>query len=755
MELQPAHIQALDLPEIMDLIGHHLSKGTLLNCIQVNRSWHGYFVPILWKSFVFSAYSSQPRPPVEALLKYAHHIRQLEFSGLNSPWYMSIGCKNLDFLKVVGERHVLEDSREDPLTNLVQENPGLQRLILYDVQPHPEEAFWDAVAGLTEMRSLIVNRTEIPPQSTQAFFRAISAYTPTLRLDGVYFKPIRLGMEEDEEDEEDEEEDEREERAQDQAEGGEQQYESSEETTQTEGGGAQSHEGTVSNTDNTDTDNTHDCETETSFFYASEVPPEVTFSRLKTLYMFDLTGAGYDKQPWILEHAPRLEHLSWRGGYDFEFPTESFTSALESGQLSRLESLELRGSHLKDPEIAQILSRMNRLVKIVAPRTELGPLAMKQLFQHYETVRELDISGCENVRSWMIQMFLCKFAALEVFMADMLSLQDITTDPWVCLKLRKLSLDFELGYVDKEEGVVEEEEEKEESDDDKDENWANVDAGEEGDNATSDADVEAEVTGVGEEEGKTTPKEDELTRFDEATAYLEQIVVETAIAEDEKANEQKEALPGAAATAQGAAIITDTTGDVVAATQLSEDTRVEGEEGEMEEAEALFTPEEIAAAMAVAQWDQQQMEADAAAAEVEENPDDLWKNLVPYVHSDERQRIIFERLGQLKYLEELNIKQQMERPYSAAEQLRAGVVQRVLDLSLDNGMGLLAVLSRLREFYFPGPQEMEEKEVLWIIEHWGGRLTHMTGELNRRQRVNKRLLRLLSDHHINAAMCML
>lgn len=657
---------------------------------------------------------------------------------------MSIGCKNLDFLKVIGERCVLEDSKEDPLTSLVQENPGLQRLILFDVQPHPEEVFWDAVAGLTEMKSLIVNRTEVPPQSTHAFFKAISAYTPTLRLDKVYFKPIRLEMEEEDE-EEGEAEEGGQEQAEEEGEGEEQQqHESSEETAQTGEGGAQNHEDIVSNTDNNDADNTN----------SSKYTPEVTFSRLKTLYMFDLNGTGYDKQPCILEHAPRLEHLSWRGSYGFEFPTNSFTSALESGQLSRLESLELRGSHLTDSEIAQILSNMNRLVKLVAPRTELGPLAMKQLFQHYETVRELDISGCENVRSWMIQMFLCKFAALEVFVADMLSLQDITTDPWVCLKLRKLSLDFELGYVDKEEGVVEEEEE-EESDDDEDENWADVDAGGDGDNEPAEANVEAEVAEVGEDDGETAPKEDELTRVDEATAYVEQIVVDTAIAEGEKAEEQEEAAPGVAATAEGSAITTDATSDDVEATHLNEDTRTEGEEGEREEAEALFTPEEIAAAIAAAQWDQQQMEADAAAAEAEENSDELWKELVPYVHSEERQRIIFERLGQLKYLEELNIKQQTERPYSAAEQLRAGVAQKVLDLSLDNGMGLMAGLTRLREFYFPGPQEMEEKEVLWIIEHWGGRLTHMTGELNRRRKVNKRLLRLLSNHHIDAAMCML
>ncbi|KAF8940309.1 hypothetical protein BGZ47_007799 [Haplosporangium gracile] len=774
MELMPAHVQALDLPEIMDIIGHHLSKGTLLNCIQVNRSWHDYFVPILWKSFIFSTYSSQPRPPVEALLKYAHYIRQLEFSGLVSPWYMSIGCKNLDFLKVAGERRLLEDSSEDPLTSLIQDNPGLQRLILFDVEPHPEEAFWDAVAGLTELRSLIVNRTEVPPQSTHAFFRAISAYTPTLRLDNVNFKPIRLEYEE----EDGEEEVEGEEGDQNQeGEGLEQQpHESGEEPTQTGGNDAQDHGDTASNNDD-DTNNTHDYNTETSFFYTPEVPPEVTFSRLKTLYMFNLTGKGYDKQPWILENAPRLEHLSWRGGYDFEFPTESFISALESGHLSRLESLELRGSHLKDPEIAQILSRMNRLAKLVAPRTELGPLAMKQLFQHYKTVRELDISGCENVRSWMIQMFLCKFASLEVFVADMLSLQDITTDPWVCSKLRKLSLDFELGYVDKEEGAVEEEEdeeeeeEEEESDDDEDENWADVGAGEEGHNETAEveaeaAEIETETGDIGEEERETATNDAEVAKVEEAIIAevdVEQIVVETVIAEGEKIEELEETASDIEdATVEGVAITSEMTADVAATAQLDEQESAaieiagaEGEEGQEEDTEREFTPEVIAAVMAAAQWDQQQMEADAADAEAEENPDELWKNLVPYVHSEERQRIIFKRLGQLKYLEELNIKQQTERPYSAAEQLRAGVVQKVLDLSLDNGMDLLSGLSRLREFYFPGPQEMGEREVLWIIEHWGRRLTNMTGELNRRRKVNRRLLGLLSEHHIDAAMCML
>ncbi|KAF9130940.1 hypothetical protein BGW39_002469 [Mortierella sp. 14UC] len=749
MELMPAHVQALDLPEIMDIVGHHLPKGSLLACIQVSRSWHDYFVPILWRSFVFSAYSSQPKPPHEALLKYAHYIRQLEFSGLIPPWYMSIGCKNLDFLKVIGERRILEEAEVDPLTTLIQDNPGLQRLILFDVGPCPDEAFWDAVARLTELRLLIVNRTEIPPESMHAFFKAISAYTPTLRLDRVYFRPIRAEVDADEE--------EGEENGQDQAEGEDATTEAT--TTQTEDQSAQGHEDTVNN-------NSDDTEVLDTFAYVPEVPPEVTFSRLRNLYMFDLTGTGYDKQAWILENAPRLEHLSWRGGDDFEFPTESITSALESGKLSHLESLELRGSHLSDNEIAQILSRMNRLVKLVAPRTELGPAAMKQLFQHFETVRELDISGCENVRSWMIQMFLCKFVSLEVFMANMLSLQDITTDPWVCSRLRKLSLDFELGYVDKEEeGVqdpIEEEDDSDDEDDGSEENRAITDAGEGDGEATADgeaeigarqnlvdtAQVETEVSNVVGEEGESATKECEIAAV--VGLDVEQIVVETAIAGVEEIQGQ-EPEPDVSIASETAVV------DGVAAEQSdhqqSSDTNEAGVEEGGDEAAPEWSPEEMAAAIAAAQWDFQQLQADAAEAEAEEDPDDLWKNLVPYVHSEARQRIIFERLGQLKCLEELNIKQQTERPYSAAEQLRAGVVQKVLDLSLENGMDLLSGLTRLREFYFPGPQAMEEREVRWIVEHWGERLTHMTGELNRRRKVNLKLLRMLSEHNISASQC--
>ncbi|KAK3832354.1 MAG: hypothetical protein J3R72DRAFT_454203 [Linnemannia gamsii] len=533
-------------------------------------------------------------------------------------------------------------------------------------------------------------------------------------------------------------------------------------TTQTE-----IHEDTVNNSDKEE-----DPDVLATFAYEPELPPEVTFSRLRQLYMFDLTGTGYDKQPWILENAPRLEHLSWRGGYNFEFPAASITTALESGSLSRLECLELRGSHLSDQEIAQILSRMNRLVKLVAPRTELGPAAMKQLFQHFETVRELDISGCENVRSWMIQMFLCKFISLEVFVADMLSLQDITTDPWVCSRLRKLSLDFELGYIDKEEeGVQDTIEDEEDSDDEEEEGEeygadADADAIEEeghkaaadgqaetGQNELSSAQGETEAIVVGDKEGESAAKKSEIdVVVAVAEVDVEQAVVETVIAggEEIQGHEPVAIVSIASETVvDSAAAVFEQSGDTNEAGSVEE-----GEGGEGDEATPEFTPEEMAAAIAAAQWDLQQMEADAAEAEAEENLEDLWKNLVPYVHSDARQRIIFERLGQLKYLEELNIKQQTERPYSAAEQLRAGVVQKVLDLSLDNGMDLLSGLTRLREFYFPGPQEMEEREVRWIIEHWGERLTHMTGELNRRRKVNHKLLKLLSEHKIDAAMCM-
>ncbi|KAF9918538.1 hypothetical protein FBU30_000142 [Linnemannia zychae] len=754
----PLHVQVLDLPEIMDIIGHYLSQNTLSSCIQVSRLWHQHFAPILWHSFIFSEYSHWPRVPLDALRKYAHYIRHLEFNGLVSPWYLTIEYQNLHFLKIIGEQSTSGDTLQDPLTVMIKNNPGLKRLILFDVRPHPNSDFWEAVAQLKDLQFLVVGKTEIPPECMSAFYKAIAAYVPVLRLDRILFTPITTEEQEQEVQTQFEEEE---------AAVGQNEFDGPT-PAQIEENNTQSYE-EITSIDNTMTQDPHSY---TMSAYEYEGRPDVTFSHLRKLYLLNLDGAGYDKQTWILEHAPDLEYLSWRGSYDFSFPTASFISALGSNLLSRLESLELRGSQLDDLELAQIISKMNRLIKLVAPQTMFGPAAMEQLLQHYETVRELDISGCVNVHSWMIQMLLCKFAALEVFIADMLSLQDITAEPWVCSRLRRLSLDFELGYVSRNEGVqdiIEEdsgdENESEESEDVSRISSVDTELNEERESET----IVVIDENIGE--GETVVKEVKVIASEDVTLTGS----ETAITEVDV----KDELQSTSADITALRTPFDTFATEQLALQPS-DTVIAGIEEEsilntplMSEEESALDIHELpeeeptmdiplefeeespspTTSISTAQWVQQLLESDAVETEpeAETDPDELWKFLVPYVHGEEKQRIVFERLGQLKCLEVLNIKQQTERPYSAVEQLSDGMIQKVLDLRLDNGLDLLAGLTRLREFYFPGPQGMEEREVRWVIEHWGNRLTHMSGDLNRHPKTNRKFLTLLFEHGINAA----
>ncbi|KAF9281202.1 hypothetical protein BGZ68_006791 [Mortierella alpina] len=114
---------------------------------------------------------------------------------------------------------------------------------------------------------------------------------------------------------------------------------------------------------------------------------------------------------------------------------------------------------------------------------------------------------------------------------------------------------------------------------------------------------------------------------------------------------------------------------------------------------------------------------------------------------DERQQLVFERLSKLELLEELNIIQLKDRPSAAVEQLTVGMVPKILDLRLINGLDLLRNLRRLRCFYFSGPQEMSEIDVQWMIEHWKA-LSQISGQLNSDPTMNKGLAAHFRTHRV-------
>ncbi|KAF9953944.1 hypothetical protein BGZ72_005049 [Mortierella alpina] len=398
----------------MTQIGRQLTRNSLHACIQVSHAWHSFFISFIWRSLTLSAYTFVRKPSLDTLAKHAHLIRSLDFNGPVPAIYYTIGCRNLDSLSITGERAPWNTHRytsdyekpglrdQDPLTGLVNVNPGLKRLTVVGVNPPPAVEFWEAVCRMTQLESLSVGGLDITIRLVPAFWQAISVHTSELILDRVTF------LEED-----------------------------------------QDHDQNHGSITYNDTQLGNPLSKQ-HYDLAGPGSRQLQFTYLRKLSLFKLLGSGNSQQTKILENAPLLATFTWKGDLTFEFPLLSFGKCLHSGRLSHLTSLDLRGGDIKlgDDDLCQVLGAMSRLEKLMVPNSGMGSKAMAQLIRHANTVEALDISGCVGVDSKMIQAILSTFLLLEVFIADKISVHDIMEgDPWVCRGLRELKIDIELGYA--------------------------------------------------------------------------------------------------------------------------------------------------------------------------------------------------------------------------------------------------------------------------------------------------------------------
>ncbi|KAK3841442.1 MAG: hypothetical protein J3R72DRAFT_156227 [Linnemannia gamsii] len=85
---------ALNLPEIRHLIGHHLTRDSLCACVRVNKDWHASFTPFLWSTFYFGheKYTYPPlQPPSSAAIQqHAHLIKTFIISTLGTPFHLDL-----------------------------------------------------------------------------------------------------------------------------------------------------------------------------------------------------------------------------------------------------------------------------------------------------------------------------------------------------------------------------------------------------------------------------------------------------------------------------------------------------------------------------------------------------------------------------------------------------------------------------------------------------------------------------------------
>ncbi|KAF9994849.1 hypothetical protein BGZ79_000364 [Entomortierella chlamydospora] len=709
---------ALQLPEIMGLIAKHLPKGTIYNCLQVPRSWHSMFMPYIWRKFLISAYKPHG-VPLNSLRDHAHLIHELEFHGPVPTSYYSVECTQLEFLAFSGTRgdwnikkfrgrdweNEKQDRKDiDPIIRLVRTNPGLKTLVIYGLDPLPSAKFWEAICRMKKLERFVVCRIAIPSDYTDVFWKAISTHRSSLRLDIEFL---------DRNDEGDTD-----------ISGGESSTETFEESIDP----------------NLDPENKPLLQTTPIVpLVNSSSPCRFNFTNLKKLFVFRLHGETHQES--VFESSPLLESIYWKGNCASELPLSRLTTALEAGSLSRLYALELRTILLSDENLCLILTSINQLTKLVVPDSGLEDKSMDMLTKHFATVKELNMSSCRQVCSWMIQAILSSFPMLESFTADKISVDDIMAgNPWTkrktglnsnskrkatsTMRSKDNNLNNTLVTGNSEFGVE------------------GTDPSQDINSATNARDVE-DITAAGVENH-------ELTNSTEATSSEHR--VRTIVAEEIKEpgrEVQAMTVASSSGIASGKEIkelavdydVSTLNIDSLAITEV-EKSRVILETGDDRETIQLSIDASNNLNADLTNEDEPIWESVEEGEEEEKEDEEEYQTSEVYKL---KQLAVFNCLSTLSQIQVLNI----NRIYTsgpAQSEVNVGIraVPVVLDLRLRNGLDKLKTLKNLQCFYFAGPQKMGRDDVSWMLEHWP-KLTHISGAFHRK---NDELRKLFVSHNI-------
>ncbi|KAF9307082.1 hypothetical protein BGZ74_000086 [Mortierella antarctica] len=135
----------LQLPELMNVIGRHLTRKDLIQCILVSTHWRDLFVSHLWQTLSLddtTYIASNPESARLILAHYGHHIRSLELKNTDLIDHCGLSCTNLTHLQFDQTNAIRQRRRpRDPppvwtptdqwsLLILIERNPALRSLEL-------------------------------------------------------------------------------------------------------------------------------------------------------------------------------------------------------------------------------------------------------------------------------------------------------------------------------------------------------------------------------------------------------------------------------------------------------------------------------------------------------------------------------------------------------------------------------------------------------------------------------------------------
>lgn len=470
--------------EIRQLIGAYLDKQTIATVIQVSRSLHASFVPLLWKQaelrggYICSQWggdhmdsgagkldyasscladfsnslpspppspglhssSSSPSPPwmMDLILLQARsrHIEHLTISAPIPSDYYTIHFPRLKTL-VLTDDYTTTGSPQN-ITQLARLNPTIERLIIKNIQTSLPAQFWETVStDWKTPRSLCIRYSSISKESAAALWRASTRFED-LELRGVDLPHYATF---------------------------------------------------ISSLTATNSDDDEELSSTPS------VPMNITtFPNAKRVHLSitprqTLPFFNPPQQLAMMQSCPQLRELVWDGSHFHIDPqlSSQFTTALHpsfhpsptsqshNSNNSKytcwphLESLVLLhiSPHSRDPlhrrRLAEIIHAVPALKALQIRGGVWESLAMNALRtpgRHFETLERVSVRGCKGFSSSMVQEVLMNCKGLVELCADFIYAQDVVpqvvapssapdsasglgvsgVQPWACQGLKRLKI---------------------------------------------------------------------------------------------------------------------------------------------------------------------------------------------------------------------------------------------------------------------------------------------------------------------------
>ncbi|KAF9433790.1 hypothetical protein BGZ76_008973 [Entomortierella beljakovae] len=183
--------------------------------------------------------------------------------------------------------------------------------------------------------------------------------------------------------------------------------------------------------------------------------PQRLFSKMTDMKLENLMNHSNSLfQVELMSSCPNIKNIYWRGGSFSYFPLDQFSTTIEEGRLKYLDSIDLQGEMISDIQVCRVINAIQQPIKKLGVQmTKIGGLSFAALEPHFNSLQELDLTGCQLPTSKDILMFLRSCKQLISFKAFSIFSSDIEVEEgWPCSRqLSTLYLNIQIDEVDQKE----------------------------------------------------------------------------------------------------------------------------------------------------------------------------------------------------------------------------------------------------------------------------------------------------------------